>query len=400
MSQAVSLVIHEPLTLDLLTEEIIKSRKKLVASHKRIAFVFMTEHFFAQAEEILESIRVDGHAGTVIGCSGSGVLGTNREIEQTASLSILLMNLPEKEEFQGFHYDQNFIESLSSHEEWFGKTGTHEKNPHHFIVLTDPFTVDSLAWMKSWNKALKDAPTVGGLASGDIGHREARVFLDGQSLNEGGVGLQISGSVELHTVVSQGCIPIGRPHVITKAEQNIIFELGGRPAYEVLNETVNSLSEELQQRARGNLFIGFVMNEYQENFSRGDFLVRNLLGADQSLGALAVGEWPETGHTIQFQLRDADAAHEDLTHLLEKKKDELGDREIISGLMFVCNGRGKTLFQTNDHDAKTVSKVLGDFPLAGFFCNGEIGPVGANNYLHGYTAVATFFVLPHVTTTP
>jgi len=392
MNSSASITLHEPITLETISQEIINCRKDLIPSKSRIAFVFMTEHFFAMAEDILESVRVDGHAGTVVGCSGSGVLGTNTEIEQSPSFSLLMMNLPQGCEFNTFRYNQEFIENQTSSEEWFEKIGKKKGDQSKFVVFSDPFTVDSLAWMKSWNAALDHSPTTGGLASGNMGNRQSRIFLNGQSFSEGGVGLHLSGGLEIHTVVSQGCIPIGKSHIITKAEQNIIFELGGRPAYEVLSETVDSLNDELKNRAQGNLFIGFVMNEYKEKFKRGDFLVRNLLGADQAMGALAVGEWPHVGQTIQFQLRDSKTAHEDLEHWLEEKKSELKGKQILSGLMFVCNGRGKNLFKEGNHDAKTVAKFFGDIPLAGFFCNGEIGPVGKSNFLHGYTASLALFV--------
>ncbi len=394
MKNSVSITLHQPITLDLLSQEITKCRQELAPSHNRVAFVFMTEDFFSLAEEILESVRVDGHAGTVVGCSGSGVLGTNTEIEQSSSFSMLLMNLPANCSFSTFYYNQEFIEHRASAEEWLKITGKDKLEPSNFVVFSDPFTVDSLAWMKSWNEALDHSPTTGGLASGRMGNRNSRIFQNGQSLSEGGVGLQITGGLEMHTIVSQGCIPIGKTHVITKAEQNVIFELGGRPAYEVLSETVESIDPNLKDRAQGNLFIGFVMNEYQEKFKRGDFLVRNLLGADQGIGALAVGEWPHVGQTIQFQLRDSQAAHEDLEKRLEEKKSELKNRKVISGLMFVCNGRGKNLFNESGHDAKAVAKFFGDIPLAGFFCNGEIGPVGRSNFLHGYTASLAIFVEP------
>ncbi|MDK3157159.1 FIST N-terminal domain-containing protein [Kamptonema cortianum] len=394
MNLSASVTLHQPVSLDVLSREIAKCRSEMIPSKRRVAFVFMTEHFFDQADEILESVRVDGHAGTVVGCSGSGVLGTATEIEQSPSFSLLLMNLPENCSFSTFHYNQEFIEANPSMEQWLQITRKNGADPANFLIFSDPFTVDSLAWMKSWNRVFGASPTSGGLASGNLGNRTSRVFENGQALSEGGVGLLIEGGLEMHTIVSQGCIPIGKPHLVTKAEQNVIFELGGRPAYEVLSETVEGLPTEMKDRAQGNLFIGFVMNEYQEKFKRGDFLVRNLLGADQSMGALAVGEWPHVGQTVQFQIRDPLAAHEDLEKRLEEKKNELGERRIVSGLMFVCNGRGKNLFQENGHDARTVAKYFGEIPLAGFFCNGEIGPIGKSNFLHGYTASLALFVEP------
>jgi small ligand-binding sensory domain FIST len=135
---------------------------------------------------------------------------------------------------------------------------------------------------------------------------------------------------------------------------------------------------------RQGLHMGVVVDEHKLDLSRGDFLVRNLLGADQSTGALAVGDVVEIGQTVQFQVRDADAADEDLRVLL-------GGVEGDAALLFTCNGRGSHLFGTPDHDAALVGDVLGPVPLAGAFCAGEIGPIGGQNFLHGFTASLAVF---------
>jgi small ligand-binding sensory domain FIST len=175
-------------------------------------------------------------------------------------------------------------------------------------------------------------------------------------------------------------------------DQNIIYQIGNRPAYEVLLETFSSLSQEEQKKARGNLFVGLVIDEYQEEFHRGDFLVRNLLGADPKTGCLAVGAFPRAGQTLQFQRRDAAAATEDMTVLLEQAQQRLGGVRLYGGCLCSCNGRGQRLFGAPHHDARLVQQSLGPLALTGFFCNGEIGPVGERSYLHGYTASLALFV--------
>jgi small ligand-binding sensory domain FIST len=195
------------------------------------------------------------------------------------------------------------------------------------------------------------------------------------------------GEVSLLTVVSQGCTPIGEPWTITKVDGNVIQQIGNQPAYKVLVETFNSLPQEQQRRAQGNLMVGFVVNEYQEEFHRGDFLIRNLLGGDPNSGALAVGAHPRAGQSLQFQCRDAAAATEDMVELLERAKLQADARPILGGCLCACNGRGKRLFGKPSHDAGLAQKILGPFGLTGFFCNGEIGPVGGATHLHGYTSV-------------
>jgi small ligand-binding sensory domain FIST len=175
-------------------------------------------------------------------------------------------------------------------------------------------------------------------------------------------------------------------------DRNLIYQIGNRPAYEVLLDTFNSLPPEEQKKAQRNLFIGLVTDEYREEFHRGDFLVRNLLGADPKSGIIAVGALPRAGQTVQFQRRDAAAAREDMLALLTRVRAELAGRTVLGGCLCCCNGRGQNLFGTPDHDAACVQELLGPLALSGFFCNGEIGPVGGQNFLHGYTASLALFV--------
>jgi small ligand-binding sensory domain FIST len=233
---------------------------------------------------------------------------------------------------------------------------------------------------------------LGGLASGDTNEQGAQVYLNGDVLEAGGVAISIGGDVRIVAMTSQGCTPIGETWTLTKVEQNIIHEIGNRPAYQVLAETFNGLSAEEQTKARGNLFIGLVVNEYLEEFHRGDFLIRNLIGADPRSGSIAVGALPRTGQTVQFQRRSAAAATEDMEALLLRARKELGDATIYGGCLCSCNGRGQGMFGRPNHDAELVQQRLGPIGLAGFFCNGEIGPIGLKNFLHSYTASLALFV--------
>jgi small ligand-binding sensory domain FIST len=202
----------------------------------------------------------------------------------------------------------------------------------------------------------------------------------------------VGGDVTLAGVISQGCKPIGEAWPLTRVEQNLIRNIGNRPAYAVLSETVQSLSPKEQRQAQGNLCIGLVVNEYLENFQRGDFLVRNLIGGDPHSGTLAVGALPRMGQTIQFQRRDAETASEDLQAQLARAQENLAGTPVYGGCLFCCNGRGKNLFGQAGHDSGLVQAHFGPAGIAGFFCNGEIGPVGAKNFLHSFTAVLALFV--------
>jgi len=201
---------------------------------------------------------------------------------------------------------------------------------------------------------------------------------------------QILRDIEFEVIVSQGCRPIGEPFAITKAEQNILYELRGKPAFHVLTAVLEKLSPEDQRLAQHSLFAGLAMDELRTDFKRGDFLIRNILGIDPTTGALAVGAMLETGQTVQFQLRDASASEEDLKSFLTTgaRKPEHEGRS-TGGVLVSCCGRGKGLFGVADHDVRMIQSLRGPVPLTGFFANGEFGPVDRKNYIHGYTSSLT-----------
>ena len=204
--------------------------------------------------------------------------------------------------------------------------------------------------------------------------------------------LAIGGAYTLLSVVAQGAAPIGEPWTITEAEGNVLRTIGNRPPLDVLRDTLNALSDPMRSRAARNLLVGLAMDEYREQFNQGDFLIRNLVGVDPDSGAMAIGAEPELGQTIQFQVRDATAADEDLRRQLQLAQERVADVEVAGALLCTCNGRGQGLFGLPDHDARAISEALGPLPLAGFFCNGEIGPVGTRTYVHGFTASLALFV--------
>jgi small ligand-binding sensory domain FIST len=243
-------------------------------------------------------------------------------------------------------------------------------------------------------------PIAGGLASSSPVSRSTAVFLNGNVYREGAVLLAVGGAWTVRTLVSQGATPIGEPWTITGAHDNILETIGGRPAYEVLAETVAALPPDEQRRAASNLLVGLAMNEYRDELQRGDFLIRNFLGVDRESGALAISAYPRVGQTVQFQMRDGRAADEELVEMLRNTRAALGDLRPAAAMLCSCNGRGVGLFGEPDHDARRIAEEFGPIALAGFFCNGEIGPVGEKTYLHGFTASLAMFVPYHRATVP
>jgi small ligand-binding sensory domain FIST len=313
------------------------------------------------------------------------------ELEENAGLVLGLFSLPEAE-LKAFRFNQEQVEEANGPAYWHLETGLNAEQTNGWLVFADPFHLDSDSWLKGWNEAYAPLPILGGLASGDVSEQRTQVYLNGDVFEEGGIAISFGGEVKLASVISQGCTPIGDTWTITKADRNLIQQIGNRPAYEILVDTFNGLSAEEQKRTRGNLFIGLVMNEYLEEFQRGDFLIRNLVGADPKSGCLAVGALPRPGQTIQFQRRDANAASEDMAALLKNARQSFGKTTIYGGCLCCCNGRGYRMFGQPHHDASMIQSRLGPMGLAGFFCNGEIGPVGDRNFLHGYTASLALFL--------
>jgi small ligand-binding sensory domain FIST len=366
-------------------------RRQLSAPQVSLGLVFMSPRFFPRAKQILEILQVHARIPVLAGCSSPNLIVGQNEVEQNAGITLGLYGLPGAE-LKAFYFKQEQVEEANGPGYWHLETGVEPAQTNGWLVFIDPFHLDSEAWLRTWNEAYGPLPVLGGLASGDFSEQSTQIYLNGDVFEEGGVAISCGGSVKLVGVTSQGCTPIGETWTLTRVEQNIIHQIGNRPAYKVLEETFNQLTPEEQKKARGNLFIGLVMNEYLEDFRRGDFLIRNLLAADPRSGSISVGALPRLGQTIQFQRRSAAAATEDMEALLTRAQEELAGTIIYGGCLCSCNGRGRNLFGRPNHDAELVQQRLGPLGLAGFFCNGEIGPVGQKNFLHGYTASLALFV--------
>lgn len=366
-------------------------RRRLAAPRVTLGLVFLTPQFFDRATQVLEILRVHAQIPLLAGCSSQSLIAGAEEIEENAGLVLALYHLPGAE-LQAVRFTQTQVDECTGRDYWHAETGVKPDRTNGWLTFADPFHLDAETWLRQWNENYAPTPILGGLASGDFNTRSTQVYLNGDVFEEGGVAISVGGEVALAGVISQGCTPIGEPWPITKAESNVIHAIGNRPAYQVLVETYNTLSTEEQKKARGNLFVGLVVNEYAEEFHRGDFLIRNLLGGDPKAGSISIGAVPRTGQTLQFHRRDDAAANEDFSTLLDKKRAIMAGRPVYGACLCCCNGRGKNLFGSPSHDAALVQERLGPIGLSGFFCNGEIGPVGASNFLHGYTAALALFV--------
>jgi len=366
-------------------------RQQLSAPAVSLGLVFMAPRFFPCARQILEILRVHARVPLLVGCSSQSLIVGAFEVEENAGVALGLYWLPEAQ-LRACHFTERQVQEATQAGYWPGHTGIEPSQTNGWLVFIDPFHLDSESWLRSWNEAYAPLPVMGGLASGDSTQQLTQLYLNGDVFEEGGLAISFGGQVTLAGMISQGCTPIGETWTLTKVEQNIIHQIGNRPAYEVLAETFNQLTPEQQSKARGNLFLGLVVNEYLEEFHRGDFLIRNLIGVDPRSGCIAVWALPRAGQTVQFQRRSAAAATEDLTELLARTRKQLGHATLYGGCLCSCNGRGLNLFGHRHHDAQMIQQQLGPLGLAGFLCNGEIGPVGNKNFLHGFTASLALFV--------
>ncbi len=344
-----------------------------------LALAFVSTSYAARLAEFQEVVTVHGHAPVVCGCTGSGLIGTGREAETTEGFSLLFLHLPEAR-VRAVPIAQEQVEASSGAAYWRDLAGG---VADAWLALANPFRFDADTWLREWNVAFPGTPCLGGLASGAQDNDDVTVFGPQIGMTSEALVVALEG-VRVGGVISQGCRPIGEALPVTRVEEHLLLELGSRPAYQVLEQAYQELADAEKERARGNLFAGLAVDEYKERFGRGDFLVRNILGADPSTGAVVVGAHPRAGQTLQYQLRDAASADEDLAALLSPLQRE--SAKPVASLLFCCNGRGRNLFGAPDHDAKLVAAATNGAPSAGFFCNGEIGPIGPSNFLHSYTA--------------
>jgi small ligand-binding sensory domain FIST len=339
-----------------------------------IAVLFVGVAHTGALEDIAGAVRDLLRPRILVACTTGTVVGGAREVEELPALSLWAGRLPRVTAFR--------LEAAPTPEGW-SATGFPRREElaevDALLLVTDPFTfpvVDLLDALQA--EVGPGVPIVGGQASAALGPGGNRLVLDGEVHTSGAVALAFGG-VDARTLVSQGCRPIGEPMVVTRGRGSLIEELAGRAALERVQEAVRSLGPADAQRAQQGLHVGRVVDEHKVEYERGDFLVRSLRGADRRTGAVAVDDELEVGATVQLQVRDADSAREDLLHLLA---GQLAD----TALLFTCNGRGTHLFGVEDHDAQLVSEALGQAPVAGMSCAGEIGPIGGRSFLHTFTA--------------
>src|SRR5579885_713712 len=308
-----------------------------------LLLAFVSGHHAAAFDRVPALLAAHCPAATVLGCSAAGVIGGGHEVEDRPAVALMAAVLPGVE-LAAFHLDPEApsVPAVPAGGE-----------PPHFVLLADPFTFDAERFVRALDVAF-------------------------------------AGDVAMDAIVAQGCRPIGEPAFVTRCERNLLYELDGRRAADVLRALFDAATPQERMLFRDSLFLGIVMDEAQQTYRAGDFLIRNLLGLDPRSGALAVGAALRPGMIVQLHLRDAAAsAHELRTLLAAHRAHAPAPPDGV--LLFSCLGRGLRLYGTPDHDTGLLRAALGEVPIGGFFCNGEIGPVRGQTFLHGYTSACGLF---------
>lgn len=347
-----------------------------------LVFLFVAPQFEDELAAIVSYANDRVAASMVLGCVAGGVIGAGREVEDAPAVSTWAARLPGVA-IRPFR--TTFTEDgEQGYFDGFDELPARDRGAV-MVMFADPFTFPAHLLLDRMNERAPGVPVMGGMASGALAAGRTRLIFGDQIHRDGAVGAVLQGGVMLRSVVSQGCRPVGETFAVTKAQRNVVFELGGVPALRRIEELYAAASERDRLLIRRGLHVGQATTELKAELRRGDFVIRNLVGVDHSTGAIAVTDVVEVGQTVQFQVRDAESAREDLRELLDRERREAGGH-VAGALLFSCNGRGQALFGQPDHDVGAVRRAFGDVPVAGFFAAGELGPVGGRNFLHGFTA--------------
>ncbi len=389
-------------SLEAAVEDVVEQAQKLLQVPADLGLVFISSAFASEYSRLMPLLqeklsRKNLSLPALIGCCGGGIVGIDgkgnvQEVEEGAALSLTLAHLPDVK-VQTFHISTDVLpDPDSSPDDWVELMGVPPQDQPHFILLADPMSSGISELLQGLDFAYAGAAKVGGLADTGLSGSHSSLFCDFKQYRDGLVGVALSGNLVMETIVAQGCRPIGQPYQVVEGERNILLKLEEsaygktRTPLEILQGIFEDLDEEDRALAQRSLSIGIAQSAFKQTLEQGDFLIRNVLGVDPRTGAMAIGDRVRPGQRIQFHLRDAEASEDDLTMLLERYQNQDQTSSPVGALMFACLGRGEGLYNRPNFDSRLFTRYL-NVPLSGFFCNGEIGPVGNTTFLHGYTSV-------------
>jgi len=355
-----------------------------------LVIAFLSESHRDRAETLPSLIEARLEGSMLIGCSAGGVIGDCHEIEEGPGLTLTGAILPNVT-LEPFHIDAASASRLSGGAAWNETLAVPASENPVFLLIAEPFSTDIEPVLESLDRCYPGSAKIGGLASGAKNPGEAFLYLRRTTHDSGLAGIALHGDVAAETVVAQGCRPIGDPMFVTRAEGNLLYEIDGHQPSKVLRALMESCDESDRQLARHSLFLGLAMRGERERYAQGDYLIRNIVGFDPESEAIAVAANLQGNSVVQFHLRDADASAADLESMLSGYATRKDRMHPAGALLFSCLGRGRHLYGEPNHDSRVFRRYMGNVPLGGFFCNGEIGPVQGRTFLHGYTSAFGLF---------
>ena len=385
-------------SLEAAVAEVVELAQSSLQASADLGIVFISSAFTSEYPRLLPLLQERLSVPALIGCSGGGIIGMQQgrilEMEGTPALSLTLAHLPGVD-VSVFHVVAEELPDLdSSPTAWVDLFGVAPSPTPNFILLSEVSSSQINDLLPGLDFAYPGSVCVGGLASSSQLGGRINLFINDRIYKEGTVGVAMSGNIALDTIVAQGCRPIGKPYQVSSCDRNILLELEAKPPLVVLRDLLESLSEYDRELAQNSLFVGAARDEFKLNLEQGDFLIRNLLGVDPKFGAIAIGDRLRPGQRIQFHLRDAQTSADDLEYLMQRYQKQNQSHQAAGALMFSCLGRGEELYGKPNFDSQIFHRYLNNVPLGGFFCGGEIGPVGGNTFLHGYTTVIGIYRQP------
>lgn len=351
------------------------------------ALIFLSPYFRAVATNLADKLLEGLTPKVLIGCTAEGVIGREREIEREPAVTLVAAHLPGVDLIPFSLQSMDWRKTLGA-EATLRQMVAAPMETRLFMMLADPFTTPMDAVLEAFNLYYPNLPVIGGMASGAQRAGGNALIFNDRVLNNGTIGVAFAGAFEADIIVSQGCRPVGQPFTVTGARENTILSLENESPLARIQNLVLNMTPEDRILLQNGLYIGRAVGGERETLGRGDFLIRGVMGLDQESGVMVVGDYIEEGETVQFHLRDASTAEEDLEMMLTP---QLLYDPPCGGFLFSCNGRGTRLFNHPNGDISIIQKVLGEVNLAGFFCAGEIGPIGDKNFLHGHTASLALF---------
>lgn len=362
-----------------------------LGSTPELAIAFFSPHHAAENETLIRTLRIYLPDVPLVGILGEAVVGGSRETEEGPALSLWLGSWNGQMAIDVFHLSPENTPDGPTMFGWPDAMESADPANSVLIAFADPYTFPAVElFVPTVNDQYPGLRVIGGMSSNPFGPEVASLFLDEAPIIAGGIGVLLRGSPRIRTLVSQGCRPLGKPLIVTKANENVILELSGPTTpMKYLRSLLGEISAADRKLLEQGRLIGLAVSEYRETFRPGDFLIRAMESIDPHNGALAITDRVRLGQTVQFQVRDAKAADEDMHALLT----QIGEDEFkpTGGLLFTCNGRGRRMFPSPDYDAKMIREKLGPLALGGLYAAGEIGPLANRNFIHFFTASAVFF---------